>query len=84
MPTLSLYQMMGSLPKSNKNRLPVKDVQAELANLNQDIPENFDARQQWPHCPTVGEIRDQASCGSCWVSFMLLCHLISIELLQYT
>lgn len=33
-----------------------------------DIPESFDARQQWPDCPTIREIRDQGSCGSCWVS----------------
>jgi len=30
------------------------------------LPEEFDARQQWPHCPTIGEIRDQSDCGSCW------------------
>lgn len=31
-----------------------------------DLPDSFDARQQWPHCPSISEIRDQASCGSCW------------------
>lgn len=31
------------------------------------IPDSFDARTQWSTCPTVGEIRDQGSCGSCWV-----------------
>ncbi|XP_051831935.1 cathepsin B isoform X1 [Antechinus flavipes] len=30
------------------------------------LPENFDAREQWPNCPTIKEIRDQGSCGSCW------------------
>ncbi|KRX63352.1 Cathepsin B-like cysteine proteinase 6, partial [Trichinella sp. T9] len=23
-------------------------------------------RKQWPYCPTIGEIRDQSNCGSCW------------------
>uniref|UniRef100_G3SZW4 Cathepsin B n=1 Tax=Loxodonta africana TaxID=9785 RepID=G3SZW4_LOXAF len=31
-----------------------------------DLPENFDARENWPNCPTIKEIRDQGSCGSCW------------------
>uniref|UniRef100_A0A5S6QTM7 Fibrinogen C-terminal domain-containing protein n=1 Tax=Trichuris muris TaxID=70415 RepID=A0A5S6QTM7_TRIMR len=35
-------------------------------HLAMPIPESFDAREQWPHCPTVGEIRDQSNCGSCW------------------
>lgn len=31
-----------------------------------NIPERFDAREQWPRCPTIQQIRDQGSCGSCW------------------
>jgi len=31
-----------------------------------DVPDQFDARTQWPNCPTIGEIRDQSDCGSCW------------------
>ncbi|KAI2548801.1 cathepsin B, partial [Homo sapiens] len=30
------------------------------------LPASFDAREQWPQCPTIKEIRDQGSCGSCW------------------
>jgi len=29
-------------------------------------PDTFDARTQWPQCTTIGEVRDQSSCGSCW------------------
>uniref|UniRef100_A0A8C8HXG0 Cathepsin B n=1 Tax=Oncorhynchus tshawytscha TaxID=74940 RepID=A0A8C8HXG0_ONCTS len=31
-----------------------------------ELPDTFDPRQQWPNCPTLKEIRDQGSCGSCW------------------
>ncbi|KAH0622895.1 hypothetical protein JD844_025731 [Phrynosoma platyrhinos] len=31
-----------------------------------ELPESFDSRKQWPSCPTINEIRDQGSCGSCW------------------
>lgn len=30
------------------------------------LPKDFDSRVQWPNCPTLQEIRDQGSCGSCW------------------
>lgn len=32
------------------------------------LPDNFDARETWKNCSTIAEIRDQGSCGSCWVS----------------
>ncbi|KAA0200775.1 Cathepsin B [Fasciolopsis buskii] len=31
-----------------------------------EIPRSFDSREYWGHCPTVSQIRDQSSCGSCW------------------
>ncbi|KAL1124224.1 hypothetical protein AAG570_001994 [Ranatra chinensis] len=34
--------------------------------INADIPESFDAREQWPKCKTTASIKDQANCGSCW------------------
>jgi len=30
------------------------------------IPDSFDSRTQWSNCPSIGEIRDQSDCGSCW------------------
>lgn len=31
------------------------------------LPENFDARSNWPECASViGHVRDQSNCGSCW------------------
>ncbi|CAD5207911.1 unnamed protein product [Bursaphelenchus okinawaensis] len=35
-------------------------------SLQEELPENFDAREQWPDCQTIKHIRDQANCGSCW------------------
>ncbi|KAF7281026.1 cathepsin B [Rhynchophorus ferrugineus] len=55
-------RLMGVLP-SFKNFMPplfIHDIETVA------IPANFDARDQWPNCPTIREIRDQGSCGSCW------------------
>lgn len=31
-----------------------------------NAPTSFDSRTQWPTCTSIGEVRDQANCGSCW------------------
>jgi hypothetical protein len=49
---------MGVHPDSHNFRLP------ELLHDDRDVkdlPENFDAREQWPDCPTLKEIRDQGT-----------------------
>ncbi|XP_035826569.1 cathepsin B-like [Aplysia californica] len=34
--------------------------------VRKDLPSQFDPRKKWPNCTSLGEIRDQANCGSCW------------------
>jgi cathepsin B len=45
------------------NPLPVK---RDLTLVKIKLPESFDARDNWPNCTTIGKVRDQGSCGSCW------------------
>ena len=33
-----------------------------------NLPDEFDSRTEWPECPSIGEVRDQGACGSCYVS----------------
>lgn len=59
-----IKRMLGVLP-NHKSFLP--EVQEhDLEGV--EVPTQFDSRKQWPNCPTIKEIRDQGSCGSCWVS----------------
>jgi len=53
--------LLGALKTPEDQKLPV--LTHEVPN---DLPEEFDARKQWPNCPSIGEVRDQGSCGSCW------------------
>ena len=47
--------------KSKPHALPNKVI-TEL----KDIPAAFDSRTKWLQCKSIGEIRDQSNCGSCW------------------
>lgn len=57
-----IKKLMGALPETVK--LP--PIEHSLFGIR--IPDSFDSREEWSHCPTIREIRDQGSCGSCWVS----------------
>jgi cathepsin B len=54
--------LMGVHPRNKEFRL--KEFVHE--QVPKDLPTNFDARTQWPDCPTIKEVRDQGACGSCW------------------
>jgi len=62
MPSSAVRRLMGA-KKMNTVQLPVITRQ-HLPDV--PIPASFDARVQWPNCPTIGDIRDQSNCGSCW------------------
>ncbi|XP_069692896.1 cathepsin B-like isoform X4 [Periplaneta americana] len=55
-------RLMGVQRDSKPSPLP----KISWKHIDIDIPEEFDAREQWPHCPTIKEIRDQGSCASSW------------------
>jgi len=56
------YYLVVSLLQREKNELPILDIPMG----GQQLPQNFDLRQQYPNCESIREIRDQSKCGSCW------------------
>ncbi|XP_076042541.1 cathepsin B-like [Oratosquilla oratoria] len=63
LPIKYIKGLMG-VHKDSKWHLPPV-LHHENINLS-DLPNEFDSRTAWSMCPTIGEIRDQGSCGSCW------------------
>ncbi|CAF1157657.1 unnamed protein product [Rotaria sordida] len=59
----SVKRLMGVLPE---HFIQVKHLDPLVHDVPKDLPDNFDARDQWPNCPSIKEVRDQGSCGSCW------------------
>ncbi|KAH6938637.1 hypothetical protein HPB50_011217 [Hyalomma asiaticum] len=60
--TLERFQsLLGLLPATEDDLMP-----AMKHDISLELPESFDAREHWPHCPTIGLIRDQGECASCW------------------
>ncbi|KAL0893124.1 hypothetical protein ABMA27_014757 [Loxostege sticticalis] len=62
-PMKYIRSLMGVLPDTNLLMLPKVVHEQEVI---ESLPEGFDPRNKWPNCPTLNEIRDQGSCGSCW------------------
>jgi len=54
--------LLGVHKDNYKYRLPIITHNVE----NIELPTEFDSRKQWPNCPSISEVRDQGSCGSCW------------------
>lgn len=68
-PRSHIRRLMGVHPDAHKFALPDKRLvlgEAAVGLSDNEIPDEFDARKAWPNCPTISEIRDQGSCGSCW------------------
>ncbi|KAH6938636.1 hypothetical protein HPB50_011216 [Hyalomma asiaticum] len=57
-----LRGLLGVHPDNRLHRLPA----FRHTEIPENLPESFDAREKWPHCASIGLIRDQSSCGSCW------------------
>lgn len=56
-----IQSLMGVHPDSKKHLPPPL-----TRPVTDPLPKEFDSRTAWSNCPTINEVRDQGSCGSCW------------------
>ncbi|XP_050426696.1 cathepsin B-like [Adelges cooleyi] len=64
-----LMNLFGVLPEPPTRDFSYRPKDKEEISLNQYPSvwkETFDAREVWKHCQTIGHIRHQGPCGSCW------------------
>ena len=58
-------KLLGTQISPSGLRLPV--AEHTTRGLDEfEPPASFDAREKWAQCPTIGTIRNQGGCGSCW------------------
>lgn len=67
--TKDLMRFFGVLPDHKLNGRGL-DYRLKLKSGTTKIPEFFDAREKWSECESIGMVRDQSTCGSCWVRHM--------------
>ncbi|VDP00997.1 unnamed protein product [Schistosoma mattheei] len=58
--------MMGVILEDNNQRIKLRPTISHN-DVNIKLPKFFDSRKHWKNCPSIRTIRDQSSCGSCWV-----------------
>lgn len=60
-----IMRLLGSKGVKVSSAGPFKSYNP-LYKSSGSIPREFDARKRWKNCTTIGMIRDQGNCGSCW------------------
>ncbi|CAH1731587.1 cathepsin B-like [Aphis gossypii] len=66
-PKEAILRLLGSrgVGAAAKTNGPYKTSDTKYVS-NDRIYKTFDARRYWRHCKTMGAVRDQGNCGSCW------------------
>ncbi|CAE7246894.1 CTSB [Symbiodinium sp. CCMP2592] len=63
----SLCGVKGNTTKSIESAVKRGEIHRFVAEMDGDIPEDFDSAAQWPDCEKmINDIRDQSNCGCCW------------------
>ena len=55
--------LVGAWKDTPETQLPEKTT---FKTSNDELPESFDLREEFPQCESIKEIRDQSRCGGCW------------------
>ncbi|KXJ72366.1 cathepsin B-like [Aedes albopictus] len=65
--TTSSFAWLLDIPGIPLEKLKETRLHPAINILPQDVllPKSFDARERWPECPSLQEIRTQGCCGSC-------------------
>jgi len=56
-------ELLGAILPGEPN---FKDLPEQTVFQNVQVPDSFDAAENWPQCTNIANVRDQSACGSCW------------------
>ena len=65
---VDIRPLLGVLINPETNSFFSESLSIPTRNVTpiENLPENFDLRDQYPYCNSLFQIRDKSSCGSCW------------------
>lgn len=72
-------RLMGVLPRKTLDSMDVLPALEAPAIYSEFLPDNYDVTRKWSDCKSVGTIRDQSNCGSCWVWYTFKNRLVVLQ-----
>jgi len=59
-------RLLGAWKTPSHLKQILQNIKPKIYPSLKELPESFDLREAHKNCTSIGEVRDQSACGSCW------------------